>query len=583
MLACVSLLLLLHVHVAIGSGIVAGSTKKGVSFGSDSSPDAAKCADLATFNIRSATHHTAHPPAALLDHIPLHSCTLNHCCPPLSRCVVMRSWYYNWAVTPSCVAGVSSVEFVPMVWSAGSLPLPAKLAGTSEWLLGFNEPNYANQAHMSPAQAASLWPQLEATGRRLVGPAVADCGQGLGGQCTYSALDWYRQFLGNCTGCRIDAVALHLYYCSAQDQINKLTALYELTLRPVWLTEFACDAPTDSSQPTTFASQLLPRLEASNIVQRYSWFISYCAGCGAGDLLYDSLLQDESGQGHLTQVGVYYSAFTSTSAVTVTRAAGTEVAIDCGQYSPTVDGSGISWLADIGFQLNPATTIYTTTSAVSPSTLSTAYVYQTFRAGPSNYSLPVAQTGSYTVTLLLSEPQYTTSGARVFSISVQGVKVNSSFDIYRTARAANTAIAVQYTAVVTASTGLFVNVQLGAVTGAPLLAGLIVSASSTTAPAVVSTLHVLMNGTSGSVTDSTGAVWNNGAQYIAGGSSAAAVSNNIVGAPAALQFVYQSNRWGAFTVSIPVTISGQWKLQLLFAETYATHTHRALFTHKRCT
>ena len=480
---------------------------------------------------------------------------------------VTCSWYYNWALTPSCAASVSSVEFVPMVWSAASLPLPATLAGTSEWLLGFNEPNYANQANISPASAASLWPQLEATGRRLVGPAVADCGEGLGGECTYSSLDWYREFLGNCSGCRVDAVALHLYYCSAQDQMNKLTALYELTLRPVWVTEFACNAPSTSSQPTTFASQLLPRLEASNIVARYSWFISYCSGCGADDLLYDSLLQDESGQGHLTQIGAYYSSFTSTSSVTVTRASGAEVAIDCGQYSPTVDGSGTTWLADTGFQLLPSTTTYTTSSSISPSTLSNAYVYQTFRSGPSNYTLPVSQTGSYTVTLLFSEPEYISAGARVFSIAVQGVKVNASFDIYHATGAANRAIAVYYTAQVTASTGLFVSVQLGAITSVPLLAGLVVTPGSTTAASPVAPIHIEMSATSGSVTDGTDTVWINAAQFASGGNSAAAVSNNIVGAPAALQFVYRSNLWGAFTVSIPVTISGQWKLQLLFAET----------------
>ena len=51
-LACCLLLVVAFVHLARGGGIVAGSTKKGVSFGSDSSSDAAKCADLATFNIR---------------------------------------------------------------------------------------------------------------------------------------------------------------------------------------------------------------------------------------------------------------------------------------------------------------------------------------------------------------------------------------------------------------------------------------------------------------------------------------------------------------------------------------------------
>ena len=284
---------------------------------------------------------------------------------------------------------------------------------------------------------------------------------------------------------------------------------------------------------------------------------------------------DETGHGNLTQVGAFYSSFTSTSVSTVTRVAGTEVAIDCGQYSPTVDGSGITWLADTGFQLSPATTVYTTSASITPSTLTNAYLYQTFRSGPSNYSLPVSQAGSYAVTLLFAEPQYTSVGARVFSISVQGVRVNASFDIYRVAGAANKAIAVQYTAQVTTTTGLFVTIQLGTITSTPLIAGLLITPSPTTAtPPPPTPLYIQMSANSGTTTDSNGHVWTNAGQFASGGTSAAAVSNSIVGAPAALQFVYQSNLWGAYTLWIPVAASGVWQMQLLFAETYVTHAHK---------
>ncbi|KAM9999009.1 hypothetical protein ACTFIZ_002558 [Dictyostelium cf. discoideum] len=245
--------------------------KKGTTFGSDPNTDSAKCNDIKDLNV---------------------------------------GWYYNWDKQPTCKAGVPGVEFIPTIWGSGSLPI-GNLPSGSEWLIGFNEPNYKGQAELTPKQAADLWPQLEATGRKLVGPGVADCGQQLGGGCTYSTLDWYSEFLGNCSNCRIDAVSLHLYYCNADDMINKINNLYQLTKKPVWLTEFACNSPASKESVVTFAQALLPRLENSTQVGRYSWFIPYCGGCNPGDLLYSSLYNDQSGNKNLTPIGQFYSNFQS--------------------------------------------------------------------------------------------------------------------------------------------------------------------------------------------------------------------------------------------------------------------------------
>ena len=475
-----------------------------------------------------------------------------------------------------------------MIWGAGSLPVPSLPPG-SDWLLGFNEPNYGNQANLSPAHAAALWPQLEATGRRLVGPAMADCGEGLGGSCTYSTLGWYAQFLGNCSllygqaGCRLDAVALHLYYCSGQDMVNKLTALYELTLRPIWLTEFACDAPNSPAQPTSFAQSLLPRLESLFIVQRYSWFISYCAGCGTGDLLYDSLLSDEQGLGHLTQVGLYYSALQSTSATTVIASTNSTVSIDCGNLSPSVDGSGVGWLADAAFSISPSTTTPSTTAAIATtsSTPYDQYLYQTFRSGPVQYSIPVSAVGTYTVLLLFSEYQFSSVGQRVFGVQVQGVVVAAAYDIVRAAGASNTATSLQVVCAVTQSTGLQVVVQLtsgGA--GVPLIAALQVQAGSAPTPSPppssVPSLFLSMSGSVG--VDAWGDVWVSGLQFSSGGTVAGAVSAPIVGSPPSLVFIYNANLWGAFTIDIPVTASGQWLVTLYMAETYWSTIGQRVFS-----
>ena len=110
---------------------------------------------------------------------------------------VDATWYHNWSIySNGCDA-----EFVPMVWNHVVLDDVAKMSSGSEWLMGFNEPNLSSQANMTPEFAASLWPKMEATGKKLVSPAVA-MGDGI---------EWMDKFMAACTGCKIDAIAIHLY------------------------------------------------------------------------------------------------------------------------------------------------------------------------------------------------------------------------------------------------------------------------------------------------------------------------------------------------------------------------------------
>ena len=57
------------------------------------------------------------------------------------------------------------VEFVPMIWSDAFISATDSINQTgARVLLGFNEPNNCydgNQACMTPAFAASLWPRLQ--------------------------------------------------------------------------------------------------------------------------------------------------------------------------------------------------------------------------------------------------------------------------------------------------------------------------------------------------------------------------------------------------------------------------------------
>lgn len=83
-------------------------------------------------------------------------------------------------------------------------------------LLGFNEPNHAEQAALSPGDAAALWPLLEAAaggagGLRLGSPSAAPCGA----NCFWSPdpFAWLSEFFKLCRGCRIDFVTTH--YCES--------------------------------------------------------------------------------------------------------------------------------------------------------------------------------------------------------------------------------------------------------------------------------------------------------------------------------------------------------------------------------
>ena len=87
---------------------------------------------------------------------------------------------------------------------------------------------------MHAQAAASLWPQLEATGLTLVSPAVASNAATPG--------SWLDQFMSQ--GLRVDAVALHWFCtdfgnpgaCTAQLQAN-ISAVYARYQRPIWLTQ----------------------------------------------------------------------------------------------------------------------------------------------------------------------------------------------------------------------------------------------------------------------------------------------------------------------------------------------------------
>lgn len=185
----------------------------------------------------------------------------------------LGAWYYDWSATPTLCAGV---EAVPMIWGAD---LPASVGGNSAWLMGSNEPDRADQAHLTPEQAARLWRQIETRWpeRRLVSPAPSAPG-----------LDWLQRFrLAYVTlyGAppRLDALAVHCYLptedCRAVvRQAEAWAAAW--SVGEIWLTEW-------SALPCHYASQAAAVADADALrdwlrmqprVTRTAWFAAAYAG-----------------------------------------------------------------------------------------------------------------------------------------------------------------------------------------------------------------------------------------------------------------------------------------------------------------
>ena len=75
-----------------------------------------------------------------------------------------------------------------------------------------------------------------------------------------------------------------------------------------------------------------------------------------------------------------------------------------------------------------------------------AAVYQTGRINNFTYTIPGAAAGSsHTVRLHFAETFWTSSGSRVFNVTINGTQVLTNFDIFATAGAQNKAVIEQFT------------------------------------------------------------------------------------------------------------------------------------------
>jgi hypothetical protein len=200
------------------------------------------------------------------------------------------TWWYNWAAQPPG-GGDEGIEFVPMIW--GGQSLGQTIPKGSKYLLGFNEPNFVSQSHLTAQQAASDWPSVEAKatpqGISIASPGVNYCGSNADGggssACTEPTVtdpySYLKEFLADCKGCKVDYIAVHWYNCdlpSLRDYIDgdldsggTFPGFVQFG-KPIWVTEFSCPSSASVAQQKTYMEAAIPYLESNPNVMRYAWF-----------------------------------------------------------------------------------------------------------------------------------------------------------------------------------------------------------------------------------------------------------------------------------------------------------------------
>ncbi|HET7545142.1 MAG TPA: glycosyl hydrolase [Polyangiaceae bacterium] len=181
------------------------------------------------------------------------------------------TWCYNWGTTPKST-DCADPYFVPMIWGSGNVASALQSIGKAGYktVLGFNEPNKTDQAHLSVAEAIALWPDLTSDPNIRVGsPAVSDDGRA-----------WLEDFMDQVKkkGLRVDFIAMHWYgwnkgSCVASQLEGAVNWASKWGL-PVWITEFGCMGSSNPDEKTVldFFNSAIPMLAKHPLVERYAWY-----------------------------------------------------------------------------------------------------------------------------------------------------------------------------------------------------------------------------------------------------------------------------------------------------------------------
>jgi hypothetical protein len=199
------------------------------------------------------------------------------------------SWAYNWSPSPAGLS-LASTEFVPMLWGTDTSGFAAAAAKATH-IMAFNEPDMTKAvggSSISPGTAASLYQSamMPFAGKAKLGaPAVTNANS----QSPAMGLPWLQQWASACSGsCQVDFVPLHWYGWQDNNPTGKQQADGLKTYltnaaktvedifgapKPLWLTEFSALPVGDVQVNADFMAEILPWLDASPLVERYSFFM----------------------------------------------------------------------------------------------------------------------------------------------------------------------------------------------------------------------------------------------------------------------------------------------------------------------
>lgn len=196
------------------------------------------------------------------------------------------SWWYNWSHKPDVlienVLSNYDVEFAPMAWNGGfdDQAMRDYIATNPEvkYILAFNEPNFIDQANMTPSQAAAEWHRLEAIADefdlKIVSVAMNFCGHCVteNGTTYYDPIAYFDDFFAACPDCRVDAISIHAYMQDVGG-VEWYVNLFKKYNRPIWMTEFsAWEDTTTLEEQKRFLIQTVDYFENDDDVERYAWF-----------------------------------------------------------------------------------------------------------------------------------------------------------------------------------------------------------------------------------------------------------------------------------------------------------------------
>lgn len=191
------------------------------------------------------------------------------------------SWYYTWGGAPhNSTADLEGFEFVPMAWnySEGFLTSAREYILTHpnvKYILGYNEPNFTNQANMSPEEAAEHWPEIQALanefGLKIVAPALNYS------NTAWQPVEWMTAFDALVGRDAYDYTAIHCY--GGAGVMKELAGRFHDTFgKDVWVTEF-CFWPGEGGyvNPDSQIASMIESvewLEKTDWIHRYAWFKS---------------------------------------------------------------------------------------------------------------------------------------------------------------------------------------------------------------------------------------------------------------------------------------------------------------------